>query len=135
MNPLSPNSSPVLLRVFIVSLLSFALLTTPLASAASLAYAANAAPTKPNAKSADKALEDSLFVRQPAAAAVAEAPVQQAPAPQAQASTLPIPLMPASMAAPQPLLPPGTFTATMAAALTATANNGNGQADPGDTIT
>ena len=127
MNHFSPSPSSGLFRVLVVSFLSFALLTTPMASAAAaVSSSAIPAPAKTETKNqtrpaADESVEHRLFMNAPASAPASEALPQPVPAPLNSFSSV------------VPLLPPAV-TATMAAVLTATANNVDGKADPGDTI-
>ncbi|MDT4968617.1 MAG: large repetitive protein, partial [Acidobacteriota bacterium] len=119
MNRLSPGTSPGIFKVLTVAILSFAMLTMPLASAAAMSFrsAASTPPTKSEAKknatSSNEATEKALFVDPPAARPAPEAFIQPV--------------------APPP--PPAVFTATLVGVLTATANNVDLKADPGDTIT
>jgi len=119
----SPEALPGNLRVFLACLLSFTILITPFAAIAaprgvSTPTASGAVyESGKEANTTRSSLED-LFVNPPKAmpAAVLPGPVPEP--------------------APQPLAPPvvGPVTATMSAAIVATANNGDGKADPGDTI-
>ena len=115
--PSSPEGSS---RVLVATLLSFAILIIPFAQLAA-ATRGNQRSEIRGRRSEDKAAKnvatDNLF----------DNPLPAAPAP---ALPGPQPEPP-----PQPLAPSvGSVTATMTAALTATANKGDGKADPGDTI-
>ena len=123
MNRLSPGTSPGIFKVLTVAILSFAMLTMPLASAAAMSFrsAASTPPTKSEAKknatSSDDMTAKQLFVDPPAARPEAESFIQPV----------------------APPVPPGVFTATLVGVLTATGNNtappaDAGKADPGDTI-
>src|SRR6266478_4402886 len=107
-------------KTFIACLLSFMLFITPITA---LAATASSSPTvrkdvPTDAQSKAQLAESELFVNKPA-----EMPAM----PAAQPEPAPEPLAPLA-----PIV--GSVTATMSAALTVTANNGDGKADPGDTI-
>src|SRR6266478_6631975 len=107
-------------KTFIACLLSFMLFITPITA---LAATASSSPTvrkdvPTDAQSKAKTAESELFLNQP---------VEMPAMPAAQPEPAPEPMAP-----PVPIV--GSVTATMSAALTVTANNGDGKADPGDTI-
>src|SRR6266446_3756604 len=106
-------------KTFIACLLSFMLLITPITA---LAATAGNSPTVREGFSSSatkaKTAESELFLNQP---------VEMPALPTAQPEPAPEPMAP-----PVPIV--GSVTATMSAALTVTANNGDGKADPGDTI-
>src|SRR6266849_628799 len=107
-------------KTFIACLLSFMLFITPITA---LAPTAGSSPTVkkgvPNdAQSKTQLAEAELFVNKP---------VEMSALPAARPEPAPEPMAP-----PVPIV--GSVTATMSAALTVTENNGDGKADPGDTI-
>jgi uncharacterized repeat protein (TIGR01451 family) len=102
------------LRLFFACLLSCLMLMMPLAS---LAAATNRATSRPKAKTAQPTAYESAKTE-----TVQSAPISALPAP-----------VPAPLSAAAPLVP--SISASLNDVLTATGNNGNGLADPGDTIT
>src|SRR6266446_1188367 len=110
---------PSHVKTFVACLLSFMLFITPITA---LGATARTSPTVREGVHSDvtkaKTAESELFVNQP---------IELSALPIAQPEPAPEPMAP-----PVPIV--GSVTATMSAALTVTANNGDGKADPGDTI-
>jgi CSLREA domain-containing protein len=121
---LSPDPSPHRLQVFVACLLAFAILITPIAAVAVPSRATVATrgdkTDKTDKTNKPKSAAEELFVNPPVAPATETSAALPGPKPEP---------------APEPFAPPvGAVTATMTAAVTATGNNGDGKADPGDTI-
>ncbi len=120
MKQLPPRYTSPKVKVFFACLLSFNIFITPIAAiAATIKPEVRSQKSEDKARGSNKAAADDIFAK---------------PLEEKSGSSLPGAL---AEPAPQPIAPPpavSDVTATLTATLTGTANNGDGKADPGDTI-